>query len=162
MDVSLEFYRNNSSDIAHPQVTNTILILLHRAVLERLSSGVLRIPQCAWRFVDETDHRMFPVANVVSNAESATVKGIEVKVKGVDSAVAMVVDDDRATHCTLCFPFAVRQHTEEISRDRIRVWLDLRCEIDVLSAETVEEREVVESHRLVAHDLKVDSRFCVI
>jgi len=99
---------------------------------------------------------------MVSNAKSAAVKSVKIEVESVDSAIAMVVDDDRATDGTLCFSFAVRQHTEEKSRNGVRVWLDLRCEVDLVTAETVEEREVVESHFLVAHDLEVDSRFCIV
>jgi len=41
---------------AYPQVTNAILILLHRAVLKRLASRVLRVPQSARRLIDETNH----------------------------------------------------------------------------------------------------------
>ena len=41
---------------AHPKIADAVFVLLHCAVLERLSGRVLRIPQSAWRLIDETNH----------------------------------------------------------------------------------------------------------
>lgn len=72
--------------------------LLHSVVGECLSAAVLREPDCLWLAVEEADHIVFPVADVVAEdaAEDrgTAVVGVEVGVEDVDDGGGAGDGDD--------------------------------------------------------------------
>ena len=80
--------------------------------VEGLAVGVLAVPGGRGRAVDEADHVVFPVADVVAKFlrehDVAAVVRVEVHVEGVDSAILVVVDDDGARDGVLRGAAAVR------------------------------------------------------
>ena len=122
--------------------------LLHSIVLERLAVAVLAEPHLLRLAVQKPDHVVLPVADVVAEFLVqdcvALVVGVEVHVEGVDTVVAVVVDDDCAAGGVGGLAGGVGDYAVEpfgLFGD-----VDGGCEVDVhaIAAESVEKIEVVE------------------
>ena len=119
--------------------------LLDTFIRESFTVPMLAEPNGLGNSVEESDHVMFPVPNMITDLLpqylGTLVVRIEVHVKRIDVACAMVVDYDGAAGRSLCLASAVR--LDAVKPGRITSYIVDRGQVNGMSAESIEGVEVV-------------------
>ena len=142
-------------------------IFLHCSIRKRFTKSVLAVPDSLRHSILESDHIMFPVANVISNFLSKNrrtlIVRVEVHIECVDIPTSVIVHDDCGADCSVCLASAVRLDTGEPWRRRICGYIVDGGEVDISASQTVQRCKVIQSQRTwpALHHSEIDLRFRV-
>lgn len=127
-------------------------LLLNSIVGERLTVGMLAIPERLRLPILESNHVMLPIANVIPNLLAkiswAPIKSVEVHVEHVGVAISFLIDDDCGADGSRCPSRTVWLDPFEPSR--IRGDIVHRCEPDVGASNVIERRKIIEGQRALS------------
>lgn len=120
-------------------------LLLNSVICERLTIGVLAIPERLRNSILESNHVVLPIANVIPNLLAkiswAFIKSVEVHVKHVGVAISFVIDDDCSADGTRCPSRTV--WFDPFQPSRIPCDIVHRCEPDVGAGNVIQHREII-------------------
>lgn len=121
-------------------------LLLNSVVGERLTIGMLAIPERLGLSILESNHIMLPVANMIPNLLTkiswASIKSVEVHVEHVGVAISFFIYEDCSTHGPGCPSRTV--WFDPFQPSRIPGNIVHRCEPDVSASNVIERREIIQ------------------